>query len=191
MLDPRAVGAAEDGDIPALRYDAEAQEMAYVWMTELERGLRGDELAAYPAYLAHRAKYRSLMPALALLLHLLDVVDGVATPGPVRLVAAQRAAEWVDYLDAHARRIYAVELEPGRAAARTLAARIESGAVVDGTDVRDIRRAEWSGLATGDAVAAALADLQRHGWVRVGQVATEGRPRAVVRLHPELREVQQ
>ena len=40
--------------------------------------------------LSHFAKYRSLMPSLALLVHLIDGVDG-GTTGPVSRAAAARA----------------------------------------------------------------------------------------------------
>jgi hypothetical protein len=60
----------------------------------------------HPVLLSHVAKYRSLMPALALILHVIDGVD-TGVGGPVSGVAAERAAAWCRYLEAHARRLYA------------------------------------------------------------------------------------
>src|SRR5437868_1417108 len=62
----------EDGS-PYLRFDAEAQEMYDDWRNRLEHRLRSKELATAPAFEAHVAKYRSLMPSLALVFHLLDL----------------------------------------------------------------------------------------------------------------------
>ena len=56
--------------------------------------------------LSHVAKYRSLMPSLALIGHLIDGVAGGPT-GPVSGGAAARAVAWCEYLQGHARRLYA------------------------------------------------------------------------------------
>jgi hypothetical protein len=188
-LTPERIGASLDhGDIPGLRFEAAAQELFDAWRTELETRLRTPELAQYPAYEAHVSKYRSLMPALALLHHLVDVVGGSPT-GVVSLDAARTAAAWVEYLDAHARRLYAVELDPGRAAARALAGRIEAGNVADGETLRDIQQRDWSGLRTVPLVRAAAVNLSALGWLRIERRCdTGGRPSEVVCLHPQLRE---
>ena len=39
---------------------------------------------------------------------------------------------WCEFLEAHARKLYAIELHAGASAAHALAAKIEAGAVVDG-----------------------------------------------------------
>jgi putative DNA primase/helicase len=127
------------------------------------------------------------MPTLALILHLVDVVDGRAAPGPVLLDAAKLAAAWVDFLDAHARRVYAVELDPSRTAARALVKHIEDGDVYDGDTVRDIYRRGWAGLQTRELVDDALRELQRLAWLRTEARETGGREARVIRLHPELR----
>jgi hypothetical protein len=189
-LTAERVGAvAADGDIPALHFSSAAQDLFDLWRGDLELRLRSAELAQHPAYEAHVSKYRSLMPALALLHHLVDVVDGSPT-GAVSLDAARVAAAWVEYLDAHARRLYAVELDPGRAAAPALAGRIEAGDVADGETLRDIQQRDWSGLRTVALVQAAAANLSALGWLRIERRCdTGGRPSEVVRLHPELRVV--
>src|SRR5713101_4453442 len=46
--------------------------------------------------LSHVAKYRSLMPSLALILHLIDGVDA-GPGGPVSRAAAAQAAAWCEY----------------------------------------------------------------------------------------------
>jgi putative DNA primase/helicase len=188
--DPAALGAStEQCSVPGLRFAPGAQELFDAWRADLELRLRSDELSSYPAYESHASKYRSLMPSLALITHVVDVVDEQAQPGAVTLDAAQRAAALVDFLDAHARRVYAVELEPGRAAAGALAKRITNGAVVDGMTVRDLCERGWSGLRTRNAVDAGLAVLAPRGWLRVETIETGGRPAMVVRLHPDLRKV--
>jgi len=73
-----------------LRFSPEAQELFYEWFTQLEWRLRSPELKRTPAFESHLAKYRSLMPTLALLFHLVEVV-GTGSIGPVSLAAARLA----------------------------------------------------------------------------------------------------
>lgn len=187
-LDPAAIGAeqAEENEIPYLRFDHPAQALFNDWRDELERRLRTNELEATPAFASHLAKYRSLMPSLALLFHLVSVAAG-EPPGPVSFDATRLAAAWCDFLEAHARKVYATELNPGQDAARALVEKIAAGAVCDGDSIREISRHHWAGLSTSAAVDAALSVLAGLGWVRVEIVPTDGRPGEIVRFHPELR----
>jgi hypothetical protein len=72
------------------------------------------------------AKYRSLMPSLALIGHLIDSVDG-QTSGPVSRAAAARAIAWCEYLHGHARRLYATVTDMARVAAALLGAKLTHG----------------------------------------------------------------
>ena len=188
-IDPLGVGATKNfapNGIPSMRFAPDAQEVFNGWRSKLERRLRSDEFKDCPAFESHLAKYRSLMPSLALIFHLAGVVDG-GTPGPVSLAAAKMAVAWCEFLEAHARKVYAPELMPGASAAHALAKKIKLGAVVDGTPVRDLYRNGWSGLSSSDAVWSALKELERLGWLRVVTLSTRGAPSHVVALHPELR----
>jgi hypothetical protein len=71
---------------------------------DFEQGLRAEE--DHPVLLSHFAKYRSLMPSLALIGHLIDGVDD-RTTGRVSRAARARAVAWCEYLEGHARRLYA------------------------------------------------------------------------------------
>jgi len=79
-------------EIPTLRFSPGGQEIFDAWRDELEKRLRGDH-GLHPAMESHLVKYRSLMPSLALIFHLVDVVDGAATEH-VSDVAAAMAADW-------------------------------------------------------------------------------------------------
>ncbi len=186
--DPRSVGADCENGTPHLKFTPEAQELFTAWRNELEQRLRGDTLLAFPAFESHLAKYRSLMPSLALLFHLVDVVAGSAnTHVGVSLDAAQRAAAWCEFLELHARKVYSIELTPERTAARAIADRIKAGVVEHRATVRDLYRPHWGGLRRPEDVEAALDYLQQLGWLRVAEEGTGGRPRRVIELHPSLR----
>jgi hypothetical protein len=133
-----------------------------------------------PAFESHMAKYRSLMPSLALLFHLIDVADGQYA-GPVSLDATKRAMLWCDFLEAHARKVYASELNPGVDGAHSLTEKIQEEAVADGMQVREIYRHHWSGLRTQHQVAAALDVLASYNWVRIESQETGGRPTEILR----------
>lgn len=189
-MDPGSARAATDADIPYLTFTPAAQLVADRWRDELEHRLRSDELDHAPAFGSHLAKYRSLMPELALIFSLIDIAAG--TPGVVRGAVGEGsvrlAAAWCEFLEAHARKLYAAELDRGTSAAHALAAKIAAGAVIDGQPVRDIYRNHWTGIASSEAVLAGLTALADLGWLRVETVTTSGRPAQVVRLHPDLRQ---
>ncbi len=186
-LDPAAVGAVdEDGEIPALRFAPDAQDLFDEYRARLELRLRSGELKETPAFESHLAKYRSLMPSLALIFHLVAVVTETSS-GPVSLEAAKLAADWCDYLEQHARKIYSPELQPDVTAAHRLAAKIKAGDIQDGQTVREIYRCQWSGLTNAEPVYAGLGILIEYGWVRMEHTETGGRPSDVLHIHPDLR----
>ncbi len=212
-MDPASLGAkCEDGEIPYLRFATDAQELFDTWRTELENRLRSGEMEATPAFESHISKYRSLMPSLALLFHLLNIAaemlhyggaKSAKTPSGtfgtgllehsgensgVSLEAAQLAAAWCEFLEAHARKIYATELLPGVDGAHVFGTKIREGAVTDGQSVRDIYRHHWSGLTTPSQVGSALDVLEGAGWFKFDSVIGDagGRPTEVLRLHPDL-----
>ena len=191
-LDPELLAADTSEDIPFLRFSTGAQIRFDEWRVELEGRLRDKSLEAYPAFAAHVGKYRSLAPSLALIFHLLAVVSGRDEAGPVSEDALVLALNWVDFLELHARKVYAAELNGKVLAAHALARRIKRGEVLDGMSVRDVARKEWHGLTLRDRSAtlleAALSELEQASWLRVASEATGGRDTRVVRLHPELRE---
>jgi len=190
-LDPTTLGAEVDtlagpAAPPFLRFDPDAQELFDAWRSELEGRLRSPELEGSPAFASHLGKYRSLMPSLALLFDLVERIAGTRpTGGAVALPSTQRAADWCDFLEGHARKVYASELAPARGGARLLAKRIESGEIADGATVRDVYQRHWAGLGTPEAVWPGLVELESLGWLRLEEVTTGGRPREVIRLHPD------
>ena len=51
--------------------------------------------------------------------------------------------------------------------------------------IRDIYNTGWSKLKTADSASEALAVLAEHGWARVEEVKTGGRPRQLVSVNPK------
>lgn len=186
-LRPLGLSPKSDGDVPYLTFTPFAQRIADDWRDELEHRLRSDEFDNAPAFASHLAKYRSLMPSLALLFHLVDIAGGTTKPGPINEGPTRLAAAWCEFLEVHARKLYDVEVDRGKRAAQALAAKIKAGNIVNEETVRDIYRNQWSGLKTDEIVTDGLAVLESLGWVRLESIATAGRARQIVRLHPDLR----
>ena len=187
---PEDFGAdAEEGEISFLRFAPDAQALFLEWRRELEDRLRSDEMTRTPAFCSHLAKYRSLFPKLALVFHVVDVADG-ATPGPVPLRSAQIAAAWCEFLEAHARKVYAEELAGNLGTAHLLVAKIKEGAIRDGMTLRSLAEKDWSGLRNRGRVYSGAEELARLGWLRIEESAPGdrgGRPSTFLTLHPDLR----
>ena len=152
----------EGGKTPYFHFDESAQEMFFVWLTELQGKLEKDD---EPIVTEHLGKYRSLMPSLALIFHLIDIADG-ATPGPVCLACTERAAAMCDYLESHARRVYGLVGNKSRQAAAHLVSKIKAGKLKDGFTGWDVRRKEWSLLDGTDLIRMACEELAEAGWLR-------------------------
>jgi putative DNA primase/helicase len=186
-LDPVKAGAMADpdGGSPFLRFTSPAQDAFDSWRDTLENTkLRAPDESSLVE--SHLAKYRKLMPALALLFHLADIADGRAT-GPVSLASAELAVKWCDILEAHARRIYSCVVEPDLEAARSLAEKIRHGALPSPFQFREVYRHGWAGLDDPNAARRAVGILQDLGWVRSVEIAqTGGAPREDIHIHPRL-----
>jgi len=167
--------------IPALHFDSDAQIFFDLWHGDLEKRLKSDEIDS-AALCSHLSKFRSLMPSLALLIHLADTTDLT----PVSLDAAVKAAELCDYFEAHALKVYAAAINPDLQAAHALARKIKACKIVDKVPVRDLYRNQWSRLTTPASVRSGLSVLEAYGWARYEDVETPGRSVETIRLHPAL-----
>jgi putative DNA primase/helicase len=177
-----AVCDEDHGGIPYVRFSDEAQAVFDEWRSALEHRLRqGRE---HPAIEAHLAKYRSLIPSLALLIHLAD-----GGKHPVGVDALERACAWGDYLESHARRVYSQGIAPDDMAARELAARIQAGDLTSGFTARDVYRRHWAGLSTREEAEKAIAVLIELGWLHEVKESTGGRPSAKYLINPGVSEV--
>ena len=178
-LEPNVIGAERDQfePLPFLRFDDRAQGVFVEWRGEFERRLRGPEIS--PALESHLAKYRKLVPALALVNHL---ADGEA--GRVSQTALMRALAFAEYLEKHACRAYGAGVASEATAARAIWGRIRKGDLQDGFAARDIRRKEWSGLTENDQIKAGLELLADFDWITPKTTETVGRPRTVYAINP-------
>jgi hypothetical protein len=166
---------SDDDGIPFFRFDNSAQEMFYAWFDELNDKMRTDD---EPIVTEHLGKFRSLMPSLALIFHLIDIAGG-ASAGPILEISAKRAAAFCEYLESHARRIYSLVLNIHFEAAARLSKKILTGDLGKSFTVRDVYIRDWALLTDKSVVEAACDELVIRGSLRQEQPAiTGGRPRS-------------
>jgi putative DNA primase/helicase len=187
-LDPVARGCPVDAHsgIAYLRFDEEAQGFFDEWRVALEKRLRSGTLSSLMA--THLSKYRSLMPSLALIFHLVDSYDRPALE-PVSIRSAMSAAAWCELLEAHAGRIYHATMEGDPDVAIRLSERLTDSFSNPFTH-RDVLRKQWSGLTIAEDVRRAVALLEDRNWVKVVEVPPTdrgGRPTEAIWVHPKVR----
>lgn len=172
---------AGPGHFPFLRFASDAQALFSGWMEGLERQLRSGELE--PALMAHLAKYRGLVPRIALLCHIASDATG-----PVSRDAVQMALCWADYLESHARRAYGALSLDNVSAARSIWRRVKRSDLPQPFTARDIQRKGWSGLTQRERVEGGLKALCEADWLAGNTPeagSSGGRPTKLYRSNPK------
>jgi 5S rRNA maturation endonuclease (ribonuclease M5) len=177
-MDFRQYGAiqSEYDERPYFRFDDAGQEVFNQWLTELQTiKIKREE---NPLMVEHFGKFRSLMPSLALIFHCIDIADGKAR-GNVSAQAARLAVNWCDYLESHARRIYAMAESPEHEAAVRLASKIRAKALPCPFTSKIVYDKGWHGLKDKLEVEAACNILIDENWLimtRKPASGNRGRP---------------
>ena len=160
-----------------LHFTPTAQQGFNGWYVQNEKMLTSGGLD--PARQSHFAKFRSLIPALALLFHLLD-----GHSGSVCEDCLSRALSFELYLKKHADRIYASVSGHDHAAVRMLAERLLGGQLRDGFTCRTLTLKGWAGLATKEQAQAAIDALVEYNWLIETEIRSGGRPTVKYALNP-------
>jgi len=182
---------ASETDAVLWKFSPAAQSLFVDWLVPFENELRGDDL--HPAMVSHLAKYRKLIPALALVFALIDTPE---SGGVIHEAELARALAWGKYLRTHANRLYAAAVMPETTDAATLLAKIKSGKLVgrDGSPMssftpREVAQKCWAGLGVPEAVRKAAEVLADYGWLVRELVASSdelgrGRPSERYTVNP-------
>lgn len=181
-LNPFELGAErdpfDDGDgVPFLRFTPHGAAQFLEWRSYLEERLRGEDLPSY--FVSHLAKYRGLVPRLALITHLAS-----GGHGPVTQEACVNGIAWAEYLEEHAKRAYALMNRDRFDVATLILQKISAGDLADGFTERDIYRPQWSGLTDREAIKSALRLLEEYDWVRSERQMGAGRPTVIWKVNP-------
>jgi hypothetical protein len=165
--------------VPVLRLDGEAHHLFLEWRADLERNLRSGDL--HPALASHLAKYRKLVPTLALINHLADAGHGL-----IGKDAMMRALGLATYLETHAKRAYGAGPEAETAAAKAILTHIRKGNLADGFTAREVHQRGWSNLSDRGQVQAGLDLLCDLDWIVAVETGNHGRGRPTThhRINP-------
>jgi hypothetical protein len=159
---------------PYFRFSLDAQAFYVDWTHKLNtQKIPNEENTVIQQ---HLGKYERLLPALALIFHLIDCASiGQANDFGVSLEAIKRAALWCEYLETHARRVYGLIDGMGMRPALTLSKKIEAlikrtaqtdeNWARDGFTLRDVRRKQWQHLKDDIAIEKALTVLTDNYWI--------------------------
>ena len=184
-LDASLLGAEQDDDerrgVPFLRFDDGGQIEFDNWRTELEKRARSGE--EHPAFESHLAKYRSLLPSIALIWHLAE-----GKTGPVSHEAVFFAIEFLEYLESHARRIYSPVITPEVDALYNLANHLLKGDLDDEFTLRDVYRKGWIGLNDKYKAEQAVKGLLDLKWLDEQHEYKSGRPTTRYLINPRIYE---
>jgi Protein of unknown function (DUF3987) len=196
-MDPIALGLGSDvgPKIPYIGFSDAAQEFFISWFTDLENRVRGDDLPTMLDSLL--GKYRSFMPSLALLFHVVDSVEPVDSNwkegkitklDPVSVQAAASAARWCTYFEAHAMRLFEAAEDPDPKEAAGLLRKMGEE-LPDPFSLRDLQRKSWKGMAKKEDAERVLGMLEAHGWVKSVTVENPvvGTPGQQFWMHPSIK----
>jgi hypothetical protein len=170
----------DDGTgIPWVRFDSDGQATFDKWYVAFQKRIRTKDLPE--AFESHLSKYASLVPSIALVLHL-----AIGGRGPVSGEAAELAVRWAEYLESHAARLYSIAMVPERRQAKPLLVRLIEWPKNKPIKARDIARKGWSELEDSEVVRKTMELLADAGWVQSMQTMPEsGRPTTHYAIHPQ------
>jgi len=180
-IDAQSIGDTDqfdDDGIPFLHFDDDGQVLFDAWDLKHQRRLRVEDLPE--AFESHLTKYASMVPSIALLLHLAS-----GDRGPVSGVATATAIRWSEYLESHAQRLYAVATSPQRQHAARLLNRLLTWPADSPIRTASIVKRCWSGLSSKEVVDETLGLLADAGWVQSVNAKTGGRPTVDWLVHPD------
>lgn len=177
---------------PYFRFTVEAQQAYKAWSTQLNSQIIPKE--EHTIIQEHLSKFGKLMPALALIFHLVNSVQLGVSVGGVSLNCVEMAIKWCDYLESHARRIYGMVLHSSTFKASALAIKLKKlnhneAWRLDGITARDVHRKNWKGLTELNAVNEALELLVDYDWLNEQEIESTvrgGRPSKRYLINPKI-----
>jgi len=166
-------------DLPYFRFEKKsAQVQFFAWLDGLTKRIDDEEAALMQE---HLGKYRKLIPALALIFHLVEIAAGEAKPGsPIPTKTLQKAICWDAYLESHARRVYGMATDYKLQAAKALALKIQGRHLTDGFNARTVTQKGWSRLTDADDIKAGCSELEAANWIRKIQTERKGTGRSAL-----------
>lgn len=177
-------------DIPVMKFSSEAQAIFDNWLeTNINHQRSGaEENSLMRAYLD---KNRKLVPALAMNFQIIDYCDPEnINQKSLRISKSslERALQWRNYLETHARKIFGESAHNGLILAHSIAKKIREGKIENGMTMRDFKRKCW-GKSNDDKIRTAAFDiLKEHNWLLIEKINPNGKgsDSEIIKLNPAL-----
>lgn len=162
---------------PILSFDPDAQKIFDEFQKDnLSKVLKEPN----PSMESHLGKYPAMVASLALIIH---IADSGAFMTPVSSNAIIKACAWADYLESHARRVYAIG-EDRHYGAKNLIEKLPNLNSPFGS--QDVIRKKWSGLEGSTDVSEAMNTLIEHGYLASRKIPTDGRTKIEYFINPKI-----
>ncbi len=173
---------------PYFRFADDAYKVFMNWYDTLQAKADDTE---HEVIAQHLLKYGRLIPALALIFHLVDCIDIGSCLGGVSLNALKAAIAWGDMLETHMLRVYSCITDNSHLKASLLSNKIlamlkkpsdktdKTDWISHGFTARSLKRKNWKGLTNDEAVQTALDVLIEYDWLNYKEVKSTvqgGRP---------------
>ena len=184
---------------PYFRFTDDAYNVFMDWYDALQAKADDTE---HEVIAQHLLKYGRLIPALALIFHLVDCIEIGSRLGGVSLNALKAAIAWGDMLETHMLRVYSCITDNSHLKAALLSNKIldmlkKPSDKTDKTDwisygftARSLKRKNWKGLTDDNAVQTAIDVLIEHDWLDYKEVKSTGqggRPTERYWINPKLK----
>lgn len=177
-------------DVLVTRFSPEAQVIFDEW---LEMNINHQRSGAEENSLmcAYLDKNRKLVPALAMNFQILDYYDLESNNKKSLCVSKEsleKAIQWRDYLETHARKIFGDSAQNGLMLAHSIAKKIQERKIKDGMTMREFKRKGWEKSKDDETRSMAFDILTDHNWLLVEKINTNGKgsDSEVIRLNPSL-----
>ena len=162
-----------------LHFDTQAQAGYNAWYIMNEEWLRSKDIG--PAEQSHFSKYRSLVPGLALLFHLLEGHDDAVCHD-----CLTGALKFAVYLKSHAQRVYGAVHSLDGTGAQALGGKLLKGELLSGFTLRSVYMKGWRDLSDQKKVKHGLDQLVELGWLKEAHVETGGRGTVKYEINPHI-----
>ena len=184
---------------PYFRFADDAYKVFMDWYDALQAKADDTE---HEVIAQHLLKYGRLIPALALIFHLVDCIEIGSRLGGVSLNALQAAIAGGDMLETHMLRVYSCITDNSHLKASLLSNKIlamlkkpsdktdKTDWISHGFTARSLKRKNWKGLTDDNAVQTALDVLIEYDWLdykEVKSTAQGGRPTERYWINPKLK----
>jgi hypothetical protein len=169
-----------------LYFSSDAQDFFQNWRQNLEIELRSGNIES-EGFESHLAKYRTLIPKLSLLFHLITALSEKTCPEKISFTSLHQAIEFSCLLRSHAEKLYKEEFSPILKGTQILAQKIKENVIQDGDSIRSVYRRAWSWLESKEKVEKSLGKLEELGWLKL-EPSQHNSQNLLIRLNPQIQE---